>query len=135
MQDDGEYLYQGGSLTLDGNVRQPSCPTSEPHFDSRRSHPPQDLLLGMDTQVWDRTIRPAISSAQAKDHSALSTQPSSEFLSPSPLAALPLYGVQAGANSDTQGPTSLGDQMSIVPELESCKLCPYKGSAQRIRYV
>lgn len=132
MQGDWGYLYQGGPSALDGNFCQPPHYTPENHL-GPRSETSQDLVLSM-TQVWDRTSRPATSSAQVKamPHS----HHSSEDLSPSSSATLPQCDSETGVkNSDTLDQTLLGNWMSIAPELKSCRLCPYKGSAQRIKYV
>lgn len=137
MQGDWDCLCQSDLWTLNGDFSQLQTPFSEDVIHSSiLLDPAQDTVLSVDAQGFNRALSPQRSSVQApKLFEPLVHHRSKPLSSETSVTSWVDDSYTSAHNPTSQTLAPSKDYELIVPELESCQLCPYRGSAHGIAYV
>lgn len=136
LQNDWGCLLQGDLWTSNGDFSLLQTPFSENHIHSSILDPAQDAVPGADAQGLDRALSPKRSSVQAPEPSEpLINHPSKPLGSDHPVTSWVDDSYTSVHDPTSQNLAPSKDYKPIIPELESCRLCPYKGSAHGIAHV
>lgn len=136
VQFDWDCLFQGDLWALDGDFSQLQAPSSENRIRSSILDPAQDAVPGADTQGLDRALpskRPSVQTPELSE--PLVHHPINPLSSDSSVTSWVDDSYTNVNDPTSQSLAPSKDYKLLVPELESCKLCPYKGSAHGIACV
>lgn len=129
-------LFPGDLWALSGDFSQLQTPSSENRIHSSILGPALDAEPSVDAQDLDRALSPKRSSVQAPElFNPLVHHPSKPLSSDSSATSWIDNSYTSVHDSTPRSLPPSKDYELIVPELESCQLCPYRGSAHGIAYV
>lgn len=136
VRGDWDCLFQGDLETPNGDFSQRQTPSSENRIHSSILDPAQDAVPSVDVQGWDRALSPKRSSVQGPELFEPSVHhPNKPLSSGSSVTSRVDDSYTSVYDPTPQSLTPSKGYKLIVPELESCQLCPYRGSAHGIAYV
>lgn len=126
-------LFPGDLWALSGDFSQLQTPSSENRIHSSILGPALDAEPSVDAQDLDRALSPKRSSVQAPElFNPLVHHPSKPLSSDSSATSWIDNSYTSVHDSTPRSLPPSKDYELIVPELESCQLCPYRGSAHGI---